>query len=143
MRNGEEWRPSATAPASSGTGNAGKLTVRWRAGDNTCVVDYTPAAGATGAAAAKTDFEISVALLGGGIVNDVRRGENSGRTLRHEFVALRLETVALTAGEAGARTATITLPPRGEIKTARRALAAWVTRRGSLTPVQAVGGWIE
>ncbi len=137
VRNGEEWRPSGAASAGGGTGNAGTLTLRWRAGDNTGEVDYTPAT------TAKADFEISVALLGGGIVNDVRRGENSGRTLRHEFVALRLEKAALTAGDAGARTATVTLAPRTDLKAPRRALAAWVTRRGSLTPVQAVGGWIE
>ncbi len=143
VRNGEEWRPRGGAPEGRSTGNAGTLTVRWHAGDNSCVVDYAPAASTAGTAAAKSDFEVSIALLGGGIVTDVRRGENSGRTLRHEFVALRLETAALTAGEAGARTATLTLPPRSDLNAPRRALAAWVTRRGSLVPVQAAGGWIE
>ena len=143
VRNGEEWRPRGGAPEGRGATAAGTLTVRWRAADNTCVVDYTPAVGAAGAASAQKDFEISAALLGGGIVTDVRRGENSGRTLRHEFVALRLETRALAAGEAGMRTATIALPPRTDLAAPRRALAAWVTRRGSLAPIQATGGWIE
>lgn len=137
VRNGEEWHPRGAAPEGRGTGNAGMLTVRWRADDDSCVLDYAPAT------PAKADFEVSVALLGGGIVTDVRRGENSGRTLRHEFVALRLETSALAAADSGARTATLSLPPRTDLTAPRRALAAWVTRRGSLAPVQATGGWIE
>lgn len=139
VRNGAEWRPRGATPEGRGATDAGTLTLRWRAADDTCVVDYAPAPGA----AAGEKFEISVALLGGGIVNDVKRGENSGRTLRHEFVALRLESAALAVGDDGARTASLALPPRAEIKTERRAIAAWVTRRGSLTPLQALGGWLE
>jgi hypothetical protein len=54
-----------------------------------------------------------------------------------------LETTALVASEDGALTARLVLPPRVEVKTERRAVAAWVTRRGLLTPLQAAGGWIE
>ncbi|MBL9188026.1 MAG: DUF1223 domain-containing protein [Opitutaceae bacterium] len=136
VRNGAEWRPRGAAPEGLGAANAGHLTLRWRAGENRCVIEFT-------SAEAGKDYDVSVALLGGGIVNDVRRGENSGRTLRHEFVALRLETTALTAGGNGTHTASTTLSPRDEIKTGRRAVAAWVTRRDSLTPLQAAGGWIE
>ena len=143
VRNGEEWRPRGGAPDGRGTADAGMLTLSWRVADNTCVVGYAPAAGANAATEARSELEVSVALLGGGIVNAVKRGENSGRTLRHEFVALRLETAALATGEAGVRTASIVLPSRSEIKTERRALVAWITPRGSLTPIQAVGGWIE
>jgi hypothetical protein len=139
VRNGEEWRPRGSPAEGRGRADAGSLTLRWRATDTTCLVDYTPAAGTKPG----EKFEIAVALLGGGIVNDVRRGENSGRTLRHEFVALRLETRPLTVGEGGPLTASVVLAPRPEIKTGRRGLAAWVTRHGSLTPIQAAGGWIE
>lgn len=139
VRNGAEWRPRGGAPEAGNAKHAGTLTVRWRAADRTAAVEFTTADGAASAG----DFEIHVALLGGGIVNAVKRGENSGRTLRHEFVALRLETTALPAGEDGMRTARLALAPRPEIKTERLALAAWVTRRGSLTPLQAAGGWIE
>jgi hypothetical protein len=76
----------------------------------------------------------------------VRKGENAGRELRHEFVALRLETATLARGESadgGAWTANVSLPPRSDIRATRRAIAAWVTAKGQLAPVQAVGGWIE
>ncbi len=139
VRNGAEWRPRGSAPEGRGTGDSGTLTLHWRVADNTCVVDYAPATGEKNSG----DFEVSVALLGGGIVNSVKRGENSGRTLRHEFVALRLETTALVVGENGVRTANLTLAPRADLRTERRAVAAWVTRRGLLTPLQALGGWLE
>lgn len=143
VRNGEEWRPRDGTPGSRGANDAGTLTLRWHAADRTCAVEYVPPSGVNVRTEARKEFDVFVVLLGGGIVTDVRRGENSGRTLRHEFVALRLETRTLAIGENGARTASVVLPPRVEINSPRRALAAWVTRRGSLAPIQATGGWLE
>lgn len=37
------------------------------------------------------ELEVHVVLHGGGITSDVRRGENSGRSLRHEFLVLGWE----------------------------------------------------
>ena len=129
VRNGAEWRPRGAAPERGQTGEAGMLTLRWSAANRTAVVEFPSTA---------DDLEVRVALLGGGIAHDVKRGENSGRTLRHEFVALRLEGAALREGRA-----TVALPPRADLKPSRHAIAAWITRRGSLTPIQAVGGWLE
>lgn len=134
VRNGAEWRPSG-GPERPGPADAGTLTLRWRAADRTAAVEFAPAAGA-----AKGALEVHLALLGGGIVSAVKRGENSGRTLRHEFVVLRLETQS-AAREAAA--VSVTLPPRPDLAAPRHALVAWVTRRGSLAPLQAVGGWID
>jgi type II secretory pathway pseudopilin PulG len=78
------------------------------------------------------------ALLGGGIVSRVRAGENSGRTLRHEFVALALETARLESGRAR-----VLLPSAGRDGVTRSALTGWVTRRGDPTPLQATGGWLD
>lgn len=139
VRAGTEWRPRGSAPEAGGHGNVGVITLRWRASDRTCAVTFEPAVGES----SKGDLEVTVALLGGGIVSAVKRGENSGRTLRHEFVTLRLETSTLSAREDGMRTASVALPPRPAIKTERQAVAAWITRRGSLTPLQALGGWLE
>ncbi|MBL9200341.1 MAG: DUF1223 domain-containing protein [Opitutaceae bacterium] len=129
VRNGAEWRPRGAAPEAGKSTDGGALTLRWRSSDRTALVESSSAAG---------DLEVHVALLGGGIVNAVKRGENSGRTLRHEFVALRLESAALREGRA-----TLALPPRTDLKVSRHAVAAWITRRGSLTATQAVGGWID
>lgn len=111
------------------TDRSGVLTARLT-GDGRVEVDF--------AAAAPGDYAVTVALLGGGIVSPVRAGENGGRTLRHEFVALALAEAPLPAGHAVVRLAAAA--PAG---VPRRALAVWVTRRGELAPVQATGGWLD
>jgi hypothetical protein len=81
--------------------------------------------------------------LGGGIVSNVRKGENAGRQLRHEFVALHLERVRLGRHESGTWSATVTLPTRSDMITARLAVVGWVAPRGELVPLQAAGGWLK
>lgn len=136
--NGLEWRPSERVGTASGNA-AGLLIIKWSAETNRCEVKYSPA----GKGAAAPNLEVSVALLGSGIVSNVRKGENAGRELRHEFVALRLERSAMKRDALGAWSASVVLPPRSDIAAGRRALATWVTPRGQLTPIQAAGGWIE
>jgi hypothetical protein len=139
VRNGQEWRPRDASRDEKRGMDVGTLSLIWRPETNTCQVEFTP----VGSAAKPGKLEVSVALLGGGIVSNVRKGENAGRELRHEFVALRLETAALVRGADGAWTASVALPPRPEIVASRRAIAAWVSAKGQLAPIQAVGGWIE
>jgi hypothetical protein len=126
VANGEEWRHPQILPPPSAN-SAGVLVVDCAA-DGRCRVRY----GGAG------DFEVSVARLGGGIVSTVRAGENAGRTLHHEFVVLRLLTVPLADGAAE-----LTVPPAEVPGVTRQGLAVWVTRRGELAPVQAVGGWLD
>jgi hypothetical protein len=125
---GTEWRSGAgrAVPPPSGE-NAGILSVDY-ADDGTCRVQYDRPG----------NFEVHVALLGGGIVSDVRAGENAGRVLHHEFVALALLQAPLPAGAA-----VLTLPSANREGVARASLAVWVTRRGDLTPLQATGGWLN
>jgi hypothetical protein len=140
VRNGAEWRPGdATRPTKASPNEAGTLIVTWQPENYGARVEYRP----TTPAAAEARFEVNVALLGGGIVSKVNKGENRGRELRHEFVALRLETRALEKSEAGVWTGMVAVPPRTDILAARRSIAAWVTRPKDLTPLQATGGWIE
>lgn len=136
VRNGAEWRVHDGDPGTRGQAAAGELTLAWQ-DDGTCRLDYAAPAGASG------NFEVSVALLGGGIVSNVRAGENSGRELRHEFVALRLAAAPLQRGEGGTFSATLTMPARPDAGATRRAIAAWVTKSGRLQPLQATGGWLE
>ena len=84
------------------------------------------------------DFEVYVALLGGGIVSEVRAGENNGRKLRHDFVVLVLKNEPLVAGAAELSMPKVMTPGIG-----RQGLAVWVTRRGQLNPLQATGSWLE
>src|SRR5437764_15075396 len=78
---------------------------------------------------------LNVALLGNDLESDVKRGENSGRKLRHDFVVLDLITIDMT-NEGSRRTASVALPKRsGNDKPS--ALAAWITE--NTTPIQATG----
>lgn len=122
---GAEWRRSGKPPAAAG--KAGLLAVEY-ADDGACRVKF----------AVPGDYEVHVALLGGGIVSGVKAGENEGRTLHHEFVALALAAAPLRDGAAELK-----LPRKTEPGVARQALAVWITRRGDLTPVQATGGWVD
>jgi hypothetical protein len=136
VRNGQEWRPlwggiSAPAPA------AGVLALSLGA-DHACSVDFTPAQGSR----AMADTLVAhVAILAGGISSKVTAGENSGETLDHEFAVVCLVEGALES-EGGALRGRILLPRPSTPDAKRHALAAWVTRRGSLEPLQATGGWI-
>jgi|SRR5437773_7072983 len=82
---------------------------------------------------------LNVALLGNDLESDVKRGENSGRKLRHDFVVLNLMKVDMT-NESNGWTGSIVLPMRsGDDKPS--ALAAWITEND--TPIQATGGWLR
>lgn len=80
-------------------------------------------------------LEVHLAQLGFALKTDVGAGENRGRQLVHDFVVLSLASAPLTSGEATVRL----------MKTQNRAgaVAAWVTERSSLEPLQAVGGWLR
>lgn len=69
----------------------------------------------------------------GAVENDVKAGENRGRKLKHEFVALSLESRPLDAAS-GLVTFTTSKPREA------KAIAAWITETGRLEPLQATGG---
>ena len=82
---------------------------------------------------------LNVALLGNDLESDVKRGENSGRKLRHDFVVLDLGKVDMV-NESNRWTGSIALPMR-TANDKPRALAAWITE--DATPIQATGGWLN
>jgi hypothetical protein len=135
VRNGAEWKPSWGVPGARG-GPAGELEVEADA-SGSCSVIFVPAAPASPGAA----YRIHLALLGGGISSRVTAGENSGSTLRHEFVVLGLaEKDLATAGPS--MEARLRLPEPSVADASRRSLAAWVTAGDRLAPLQATGGWL-
>jgi hypothetical protein len=140
VKDGQEWTASDLRKLPLGAGrDAGVLSISWDRKQKVATVEFLPPQGA-----ANASLDVSVALLGGGLVSAVRAGENAGRELRHEFVALALETRALALSDDGRTVlAHVPLPERIEITPTRFALAAWVTRHGKLTPIQAVGGWLD
>jgi len=131
--NGREWRDwfSGTAlPASSK--KVGSLHVTL---SDDARVSATFIAGST----QPGPLALNVALLGNDLESDVKRGENSGRKLRHDFVVLGFANVDMMP-EANRWTGSVALPKQsGDDKP--RALAAWVTENGK--PIQATGGWLR
>ena len=135
VMNGAEWR-GWNRPvdfAKSAKASAGVLEVKG-SGTNQFTVTFAPPA------TDKGQFDVNLAWLGSNLVSDVKRGENAGRKLRHNFVVLKT-VVAKLKPEAGNFTVTVSLPQPAERDSERLALAAWVSLRGQLPPVQAVGGW--
>lgn len=136
VRGGAEWklngalREAAPVPA-------GILAVTLV--DGLCRVEFAPTGNVS---TSRVAYEVHVAWLEGGVVSKVAAGENRGRTLVHEFVASALANHDLTATD-GKQRAEFSLPPRPADGAPRRALAAWVTRRGEVAPLQATGGWID
>jgi len=125
---GAEWRSTfGRHLPSPSTEKTGVLSVEYADG-GVCRVDFTAAG----------DYEVHTAVLGGGITSAVRAGENEGRTLRHDFVALAVVHAPLKAGMVELK-----LPMPAVAGVTRHALAVWVTRRGELTPLQATGGWLD
>lgn len=123
---GAEWRRPGGPPEATRE-KAAVLTVTYERG-GLCRVEF----------AQPGDYEAHVAWLGSGITSVVRAGENRGRTLPHDFVALTLRSAPVRGGMAE-----WTLPVPAVAGVTRLALAVWITRAGALTPLQATGGWVE
>ncbi len=138
--NGKEWRDWSgrkDGPKSAGV-KAGVLTVS-ASDTNRWQVSFAPA-NTDGA-----DYEVHAALLAGGLSSDVKAGENRGRRLNHDFVVTAFVTNSLTTERenlSGHFVLDFKHPKSNIQHPTRLALAVWVTRVGSLEPLQAVGGWL-
>jgi hypothetical protein len=88
-----------------------------------------------------SNLEIHAALLLSGLSSEVKAGENRGRRLVHDFVALELTKGPLPMDGKMAR-GDFTLHRISKVGEGRFALAVWVTSLGSLEPLQVVGGWL-
>ena len=133
--NGHEWRGwrGALDLGPAAATEAGILELKGT-GTNSFTVTFTPPTGT------KSDFDATVVWQGSSLVSDVRRGENAGRKLKHNFVVLRAGSARLKLAD-GKAVATVALAHPEPRDSEQLSVAAWVTRRGELTPLQAVGGW--
>jgi hypothetical protein len=84
---------------------------------------------------------LNVALLGNDLESDVKRGENSGRKLRHDFVVLQLAKSEMT-NQGNLWNGTVLLSRNSGTDKAT-ALAAWVQSGETAPPIQATGGWLK
>lgn len=134
--NGKEWHNWFTGkngPASSGE-QAGILTVT-STGTNRWQVSFVPEQ------AKDAHYEIHAALLAGGIISDVKAGENKGRRLEHDFVVINLAQIGMTTSNGVAKGKFI-LEPLQSKSGNTLAMTVWVTLAGQLEPLQATGGWL-
>ena len=84
---------------------------------------------------------LNVALLGNDLESDVKRGENSGRKLRHDFVVLQLAKTQMTK-QGNFWMGTVLLSSTAGTDKAT-ALATWVQSSETAQPIQATGGWLK
>lgn len=82
---------------------------------------------------------LHIALLGMDLVTDVKRGENRGKKLQHDFVVLDLKTIKSRNNQFSS-----VLPLSKKLPSKKQlAVAAWVDSGASQTPIQAVGGFLK
>ena len=137
VQNGKEWRNwgGAAGKLNSAATKPGVLELSL-ADNNRWQVRFTPAV--KGAAR----LEAYVALLGSGLVSDVKLGENRGRRLAHDFTVLSLTKVVITQKDGLWQGETV-LPSKVVKPSEQFAVAAWVSTERGLEPLQAVGGWLK
>ncbi len=80
---------------------------------------------------------LNVAILGVGLDTKVSRGENKGRRLNHDFVALSHLEEPLKG-----KSMLMDIPKVDTVGAERLALAVWVVEPGENKPAVAMGGWL-
>jgi hypothetical protein len=131
--NGEEWRPRGTVPSPANQ-TPGRLRVSGKDGGRLKVSFVSSREW-------HEPLIVEIVPLANGLRTDVHRGENAGRELRHEFVALALVAGDLRRAHSGAYTAELILP--GSMAAPVGAIAAWVRSAHSPVPIQVAGGSIR
>jgi hypothetical protein len=137
VTNGSEWRgffDGDALPSSQGKLN-GALEV-YSSGDGKKVsASYVPTSPGS------ANYTVNVAVLGVNLVSDVKRGENSGRQLQHDFVVLGFASQPLKADKDNKlESGSIDLTSSTKDKPA--AVVAWISADdGSLA--QVAGGWLQ
>lgn len=81
-----------------------------------------------------------VAVLGMNLETFVRAGENKGRRLNHDFVALDIASSRLK--RSGSSFTAVTRLPKISSDADSLALAVWVSEVGTQAPIQSVGGYL-
>jgi hypothetical protein len=131
--NGVEWEngPHSGSFPKPQNPDAGNLRVVLA---ETIEVSYTPGR------ASNQPLDVEVAFLGQGIQSDVKRGENGGRKLTHDFTVLKLETMRLSSAKDGTSFQAVL---KKEIPSQASAIAVWICDPKTGRILQATGGEIR
>lgn len=81
-------------------------------------------------------YRVHIALLGFALETKVPKGENQGKTLKHDFVVLTHKS--FLSNETTAHTEL----PTSSIKAKRYAIVVWITKPNSMQILQSTGGWL-
>lgn len=84
----------------------------------------------------------NIAILGFDVKTEVKRGENRGKTLNHDFVVLNYLQGDLKFSDKVAVISDLPLPTINQSNVSL-AVVAWVNSTDSLKPIQAVGGYLK
>ncbi len=134
--NGREWHRSwlgGGALPSEAAAKTGELALTVHA-DGQFSGSYQPRASTT-----KTPV-LNIALLGLNVSTDVKRGENSGEKLKHDFVVLGFSSTPMQAQENKSFQANPG-PMKSSTNDAPGAVVAWVSNADGAI-LQVTGGWL-
>ena len=138
-RNGLEWRSwyrRGSERAFPKPQNVGDLTIRIN-DEGRFDARFSPSENQEA-----NHYQLNIAVLGMDAVTVIKRGENRGKTLTHDFVVLEHTLAGNQKTETDGVRWTGEIPTP-EISAPRYALAAWVSDNESLEPIQATGGFLK
>jgi hypothetical protein len=131
--NGKEWRGWFNGEAvPRRSEKAGTLSVTLTSGTEVTATFIGPR---------QRSLKLEVALLGNNLDSDVKRGENRGRKLHHDFAVLQFARVEMT-NDGGRWSGTTSLQKEPKVANPS-ALVAWVKPGDTDPPIQATGGWLK
>lgn len=134
---GAEWRGAGLHELPTSGIDAGILSAR--VDGDTVAVRFSPADASH--SPDQSSLVVHVAILGMDLTTRVRAGENAGRELRHDFVALGVASAPLERRDEQHR-AVLSLPAASQ-PADRTALVVWVSRIDRQVPLQSVGGFLN
>ena len=84
---------------------------------------------------------LNIARIGFDLKNAIHRGENAGKVLKHDFVALSFQKIPFQQSNISyVLSGTL---DKAIAKSEMQGVVAWVTRENNPTPIQSVGGFLN
>ena len=89
----------------------------------------------------KNTLYANIAVLGFGIETPIKRGENRGKTLKHDFVVTGFKKVKMYTSDKQL-IANTKLPKLRTQSAKKSAVVVWLSSKLNPSPIQVVGGWL-
>lgn len=96
----------------------------------------------TNASRDNPSLTVHAALLGFGIETSVKRGENAGRKLVHDFVVIDYEQNTLSF-DTQYYQGHLPFPENSQTSTTRKAIVVWVSQESDPSPLQVAASWLN